>query len=234
VRKLLQVTGVLGMLAAVACAGASADVTGNPASIAFAKQVTEAYTHVATVSFRETGLLSIQEVNGYQGFSFDWGDVPAGFQAVSEQGTFELKAGNLVWVTDLMTPPACTLLCEQLPVRVVADAKGTYWEDGAVQCYGEVPGPTPWGFGASFWAVNGDYGPLIRHGDTVLQTYSYRWDSASQTATETDTISARTHLVTASHIVVSAGPGPNQSALDITSSYHYSGHRAQPAVPMCA
>ena len=240
-RNRLRIAVVVAAAAAVTGVGTAwaTRPTGNAAAIAYARSVAAAYSRVAAVEYLQTGYVAMHSQLGRgSGFAWSWGTgvVPAGWDRVAESAVVALNAGRVAWFTDVLIPQGCNgTFCSEPPVKIVVTARGGYWRfdmPTAKACYRRLLGARPLTIGQRFVSVGGHYGPLVRHGNSVVTDYTYAWD-ADQTATETDVISARTRHVLATRVAVAKGSRPHQPRFTFQAAYKTLKSARPPRVKGC-
>lgn len=214
----------MAVLAPAAFAGSSA--TGDAAAISFYQSVVQAETGPAGLKYVETGLVWMQSYTGRSSsFQWRWGvKRPPGYLAAREQVTVGLHGGIVTWVRDDMRASSRRPGSAGQPFEVVVNKRGIFgrWllPGKQFRCYLRVrpndhPFPAP---GQSLFTAVGDFGPLVRNGDTV--TVTSRWPYGSgRTATETDTVSATSQLVQSTRLRI--GGSRTQPPISVTDLFSY-------------
>jgi len=224
----LVAIAILSLLATTATALAAAP-SGNQHAIALARAQLRAYSKIRAVSITQTGFASMIDQEGKTSY-FDWtwghGVVPPGWAKATEHELLGLRNGRVAWWREDLTPPPCTGagICTRIPVEIVGERSGTFYAFGSAgkhTCYGDLNGTTPNVVGAHFDLVVGRFDAPVRRGGTIRLTYAYPWFGlATQTATERDTISARTLLLESGRVKVARGPGSSRPAF----TYRFTDH----------
>jgi hypothetical protein len=240
-RVALGATAAIAVTGAAAQAASTAQPTGNAKAIAYAKTEQSAYRRDAGVRYTRRGFAAMRSTIAARS-SFHWvfgsGRVPSGWAPATEHIVVALTQGKVSWATDDFTPGGCSASagCAATPVSILVTRSGAYWrfDSSATQlgCYKKLPGPTSFTVGADWLAVTGTYGPLRRRGSSVLTHASYPW-SPAQVAQVTDTVSARSKLLSAERISVSKGAS-TLPAFTISSTFsHLSTAPTEPALTLC-
>jgi hypothetical protein len=241
-RFLIGIAGTAALIGA-ATAGASPNgATGNAQAIAFARSMQSAYDHVAGIDYTQQGYATLRSAIGkHSFFNVTWGSgtVPTGWVSATERAVVALHNGAVVWAQDELTPPRCTAAtaCATQPVEIVEVKAGSFWRfavSGAqFHCFNKLPSEgLSFPIGSPWISVGGDYTPLVQHGTTVTSRFSYLW-STNQTATETDTVSASTKLISAYRVTVSKGKA-KQPGFTFAASYtNLTSAPAQPKLTLC-
>jgi len=229
--------------AGIAAAGIAAAATvsapyGNQQAITYARSVARAYTHASGLSYTQSGFMALRSAAGTTSF-FDLesgvGSVPKGWAAADESATIGLSGGRVSWVRDDLTPIHCDSGCQGVPVELLVTRKGGYWrfdQSGSAACFNTLDGASPFTVGAAWFSVTGGYGALGHRGRSTLARFSFPW-SRGRTATETDTISSRTRLLTARRITVAGAAGA--PAVTVSAAFTTLARRpAEPSVPLCS
>lgn len=212
---------LLSSFAAGPPAHASPTVSGNHAAIAFYRHVVAATQRQRAVEEVQTGFVALQDRVLKGTATVAWttgtGRVPTGFVPVTEHLTVASKGGKIAWATDLFTPDCPTKLCPDVPYQVLLTASGMLGrvtgnvkaEERAGRCWAQDKGGNldALSVGAPFgYQLVGHYRPLERSGSTVKVTSTYPWGMKGS-ATEVDTINARTDLPTSGVTKVAATAG---------------------------
>jgi hypothetical protein len=205
-------------------------VSGSRSGIALARSVVHVYSFVTAVRYHERGFVYYTAASG-QPFSWRWGSGPAaGYTAADEHAVVGLRGGRVVWWRDELTP-ICSGRCSTPSVELVVDSAGAFYAYRTASsrtCFGRLSGTTPYAVSAPVYSVAGSYRSPVIHGGLTLLTSVYAW-TATQRATETDTISRRTRLpVKTSVRVVARASG----ALVFSFSSIYGNPRSTPRAPV--
>jgi hypothetical protein len=239
--------GAVGLAMAATLAGFGIGVasalrpTGNAAAIAYARAVAKTYTHVSAVAYSQAGYVVMRSVGGQApGFSWSWGTgaVPAGWVRSAEQALVGLRRGRVAWFADLLSAQHCqsATACPDPPVLIVVTARGGYWRlylpGRKYACYRALHGTTPLTLGQPFVSVGGHFGRLVLKGTSVYTHYTYPWNG-DRTATETDTISILSGLVTATQVTVSKRSRRSGPGFSFAAVYASVAHAAPPRIRLC-
>ncbi|HEY7968221.1 MAG TPA: hypothetical protein VID68_14465 [Solirubrobacteraceae bacterium] len=219
---------------------AGSGATGSPAGIKLAKRIVAALAKVPVESFVRRNYVWMAAAEGrVSSFNWTWGEGPTrGDQPAVEHIVLRTHDGRVVWWTDSLTPPACTSggICSNIPVVVVDDAHGLRYAFGSAAkhtCAAALHGGTPFELGRVFWAAAGHFDAPVHAGADVRLTSSYTWAiqgaAPVPTATETDTVAAKSHLLLREHVSVNTGVPFGWSA-----TFAYPGARSEPAFTPCA
>ncbi len=240
-----------GFLAALLCLfvafeSAPAIAAGSaPAGVSLARGVREALQRVSAESYTQVGFAyAIAEQAPQPVFRWRWGGGPvAGMVPVREQATIGLKEGRANWWRDDLTPLPCieAALCGevtglQAPIELVLDAAGAFYAYGDQSshgCFGRLGGSTPVSLGERTWTLFGEFAAPAAHGATELLDSSFPWGLTGGQASESTTVSTRTHLpVREQTTVVPAAAGG--APFSFTASYSYPARARRPRVTLCA
>ena len=238
----LIAVGILSLLATTATALGAAP-SGNQRAVALARAQQRAYSKVRAVAITQTGFASMIDQEGKTSY-FDWtwghGVVAPGWSKATEHELLGLRNGRVAWWRDDLTPPPCNAagICTRIPVEVVGERSGMFFAFGSAgkhTCYGDLHGTIPYPVGTQFDSVLGRFDAPVRRGRTIRLTYTYPWFGlATQTATETDTSSARTLLLESARVKVARGPGNSRPAFTYRFSDHTLAHAPRaPSINLC-
>ncbi len=213
------------LLGAGPASAASGDSSGTAHAIAFARSVQSAYSRVPGVTFTRQGYAGLQSSIGRVSmFNATWGRgfLPSGWVDATEHAVVALHDGDVVWASETLSPPRCSDLgCSTVPVEIVETSAGSFFRFDVhgtrFACYDKLSSQgLAFAVGSSFLAIDGDYAPLVRSGDTVVSRFTYPW-VGNRTATETDTISASTRLIGSYKVAVTKGSGTDHRAFSFTA-----------------
>jgi len=235
----------LGLLAAAVLAAGAAPARGAggaPEGISLARAVRVALAQVPAESYEQTGFAyMLSEQAPETVFRWRWGGGPlAGMVPVLEQAAAGLSEGRVTWWRDELTPLPCgeAALCgsvtaAQLPVELVALASGNFYAYGTAarhSCFGRLGGSIPLRIGDRIWTLLGEFSPPVLQGTTQLLKSTFPWGLTGGTASETATVSMRTHrpVRTQTTIIPQAG-----TPFSITARFRYPGRIRPPAVTPC-
>jgi hypothetical protein len=195
-RPLIVLLVALGALASLVSGalGASAP-SGDPAAIAFYRQVQSAYGTVQAISGSRRGFIAYQ-VSSKTAFRFSFGQqVSAGYHAASESLLYLMTKGRVSKFVDTLRAPGLP------PLVLIEDASG-FWGQEASRpgaCYSNLGSPALGtmlaSYGGPFVGVYGHFSPLEHAGSTVIVRSSYPWGSSGAQAMEVDRISSVTRLL---------------------------------------
>lgn len=170
-------------------AAATSAPSGDPATIAFYRQVASAYRNVPSITATRHGYLSYT-VTG-TAFRFAKGEAPpTGFRPASESLLYFIRNGRIFRYIDRAHAPGLPAL------TIIEDATGVWAavnsHPGA--CYYHNPrssGVAGWGY--PFVGVFGDFVPLQKSGNLVTVHSTYPWGKSGAKASETDRFDAKSH-----------------------------------------
>jgi hypothetical protein len=212
----------------------SPEVSGNQAAISYFRLVSQATSRMAAQELTLVGVEAIKDdVSGPAG-SYGWSvsldelggaPVPSGYVPTIEQVTVAAKAGLITWASNLEVPSGCPSASAATCTRkndnttflylltnagifthpVHPDLCWSKFSSGGSLDSGDFSALNNTG-GPSGYPLYGDYLSLRQAGGTVVVTATYRIGDG-QTATETDTVDAATHLPVSTLINVSATTG---------------------------
>jgi hypothetical protein len=233
--------GAVGLLVVTGSALATSSLAGDPQGIKLGRAVLHAYSKIPVYTYTQSGFVAMNSALGKVSY-FEWrwgnGGVPNGWVKASERGVAALRRGHVVWWRDDLTPklPRCsTTVCNHsAPVDIVVDHAGAFYAFGSAAshtCYTHLSGSTPFTAGGAGYAVAGRVSAPAHRGAAVLLTYTYPW-SKTQTANETDTVSAATSLVTSGRVSVTPGAGHPAFRFNFSDRYPRSAPGA-PHVNLC-
>lgn len=232
------VASTLPLLLFTSAAGA-ATATGNPKAIALARAEVRAYSHVPSLTYTETGFVTMFSQLGKPSV-FQWrfgsGEVPANWVRATEHVKIGLKKGRVAWWQDNLTPPACGVgICQQ-PAELVLDKAGAFFAFGTggkhLTCFSPLSGTQPYKIGEPFEALIGSFKAPVRHGSNIVLRSSFPFGSTAR-ATETEVIGAKTHLVKSWHISVSRST-TGSPAFTYRAKVSYPHHRLKvPRIKLC-
>lgn len=242
--SLICLGGAVALLGAGGAYAASGAPSGDAQAVAFANSVQAAYTHVAAVSYTEQGYAGLSSAIGRSSFfQVNWGTgyQPAGWVSANEHAVVALHRGLIVWAKDDLTPPSCSsaIGCSTVPVELVETRAGSYWrfdEPGArFACFNRIRGPVlPITIGDPLIGVGGLYGPLVASATTVTTHFAYAFPG-NRNASETDTVSASTKLISSRRVSVSKGTGRKQPAFTFSAALkNLASAPAQPKPSICS
>lgn len=234
-RRRVAAIGSVIMLVTTASALAAGQPTGNPQGIKLARSVQRAYKKLRAFQETKTGYVAIKDQrSGRSSLEVRWasGVVPSGWSSATEHEQFVLKRGRIVWWQDELTP-SCSgkPSCRQVPALVIVDHSGAFWALGDPAnhtCFGTLNGTAPFRAGELEYVVSATFSAPVKRRHSVLLKYSFAWNK-TQTATETDAVSAKTLLTKSGVIKISRGTSSSQPAFTVRFSDHYGG--STPALP---
>ena len=168
-------------------AAAGGGPSGDPAAIAFYRQVESAYGSVHALVATRRGFFSYTAAGS--AFSFRYGQKPPpGFRVASERLLYVFRNGRTTKFVDTARAGGMP------PLTVIQDASGLWGK--VSNCYAHSPGASNFGgVGQRFVGVFGDFSPLQHSGSTVIVHSTYPWGKTGARATEVDRISAATNLI---------------------------------------
>jgi len=168
-----------------ATAGAAGGPTGDPATIAFYRQVQAAYKPVHVLTFHRRGFTAYAVAGGTV-FRYTVGEAAAaGLRPASESVLELLRNGRVVKFVDVARASRDPTL------TYIEDASGAWAEVATRRCfYRETRLPGVWG--QPFVGVFGDFAPMQRSGGSVIVRSTYSWGGAAGSMSEVDHISAAT------------------------------------------
>lgn len=234
-----------GVAFAAAMAGAvvpAAGAGGTPDGVSLARAVRSALDQVSGESYEQTGfayMLSQQAPEA--AFRWRWGGGPvAGMVPALEHATAGLGEGRVTWWRDELTPLPCAeaVLCAsvaapQVPVELLVLPTGDFYAYGTRArhgCFGRLGGSVPLRIGDRVWTLYGEFAPPAPHGPTELLKSVFPWGLTGGTASETASVSARTHRpLRAQTLIVPASGNP----FEIISSFAYPAHPRPPVPTLC-
>jgi len=240
-------TGVLctGVALAAVMAGAAvpaAAAGGTAEGISLARAVRSALAQVPAESYEQTGFAyMVSQQAPEAAFRWRWGSGPvAGMVPALEHATAGLSEGRVSWWRDELTPLPCaeaalcaTVTAPQVPVELLVLATGDFYAYGTRSrhgCFGRLGGSVPLRIGDRVWTLYGEFAPPASHGPTELLKSVFPWGLTGGTATETATISARTHRPQRAQTLIIGASG-NQ--FEINSSFAYPSHARAPVPTLC-
>ncbi|MHB1509915.1 MAG: hypothetical protein ACYCST_16605 [Acidimicrobiales bacterium] len=223
---------------------------GNAAAIALERSTIRAYTHVPGEKVVYEGGLWLKETsNGSWAMRAGEAWAPKGYQYVTDTTVSAMRDGRVLWESNTYTP-ACRPRLSSSAVGVCVEFGGTSldlvftrsWEYWRLVPYGSAPGcfysfhPKA-GYrpvGGTTWTLGGEnFTSITRRGRMVIVAGTYKWGKY-QTATETDTIFARSHLLSLDAVAVSKGKGIHEPAFTETDTYTNLRHTpSEPKVTGC-
>jgi hypothetical protein len=194
--------GALVAVCVASSATAAGGPTGDPATIAFYRQVQSAYRTVHAIVGVRHGYFSYTVAGSV--FSFRYGMArPAGLRPATESLLYLFRNGRATRFVD--TARAAGLP----PLTLIQDASGVWGRASSRPggCYSKSPGAgNIGGIGQPFVGVFGDFQALRPSGKTVVVvTSTYPWGTAGPQAREVDRISAATKFLLSETVHVS-GP----------------------------
>jgi len=220
-------------LTAATVAWAATAPTGNVRAISLAREEVRAYARVPAERYTQTGFMEINDEEGQTSyFYFEWGKtrLASGFSWATEHALVALAHNRVVWWRDDLTPARCQVrICHQIPVEMVVERSGDYWAFGnatAHSCFVRLRGTEPVSVGAAWAETIGHYSAPVSGSRTVTLTYTYPY--GRQVATESDALSATTHLVRTARTALSGG-----HTIRASSSYPLTAPPA-PKVKLCS
>ncbi len=230
-RKLAAVLVTIAVVLAGAASAVGA-LSGNPSGDSLARSVLGAYNKLHGFAYTESGYFWISSGLGrFSYFSYEYATAkgPAGFSRAKETATVGLKNGKVVWWRDQLTPVGNS----QFPVEVVMNHSGEFYafvSGNHHTCFGKLHGPLPSTFGGPGYVISGKVSAPQPSGNSLLLTYVYPWTKKS-TASETDTVSKSTDLVSVARVHVHSGG--NVSAFTFTTKFTYPSKLSAPKVNRC-
>jgi len=216
----------------------SPEVSGNQAAISYFRLVSQATSRMGAQELTLVGVETIKDdVSGPAG-SYGWSvsldepggaPVQSGYVPAIEQVTVAAKAGLITWASNLDVPSGCpsasaatcTRKNDNITFLYLLTNAGVFthpvhpdlcWSSSGASLDSGDFSPLNNTGGPSGYPLDGDYLSLRQAGGTVVVTSTYRVGDG-QTATETDTVDAATHLPVSTliHVAATAGhPGYTQ------------------------
>lgn len=210
-----RVAGIVVTLSLLGAGSAlAAGPSGNAKGIALARAKHAAYGRIAAETVTETGYVSMYSVEGkVSQFSWQWGTgrVPKGWSRATEHVVAALHRGRVLWWRDDLVPPPCTApgICTRVPVEIVVNHAGKFYAYGNAAhhtCFASLLGSVPATVGGLWDVVGGRYSAPARHGSVIVLRHTFPY-TKSQTATESETVSAHSDLDLGGTLTVPAGAG---------------------------
>ena len=219
-------------------ARAAGPLRGDPAAVALAHAVERAFSRVTSYSEVEHDFVFMRARAGRHGvFSWSWGRgaAPAGWVHATEHATVDLRAGRVVWASDVLVPDrlACAMgRCVRYPsVEVLVDSHGQFFRFGVTGCFYGLTGSVPLHPGELAYSVSGFVLDPLHGRHTTLLRYLYQWD-AERGAGETDVVDNATMLVSSGQ--TSLYPTAGDPHFVFSFSLAYPARRpAPPRVRLC-
>lgn len=238
--RLIVVVGLVVLVSAVTALAAAP--SGDQQAIKLARAQVRAYSRIPALSFTRIGFAAMRDAEGSTSF-FDWtwgqGVVPHGWAKATEHALLGVLGGRVAWWRDDLTPAPCTApgFCFRIPVELAGERSGQFVAFGSASnhtCFSPLNGSTPIQVGARVDTVGGRFSAPVRRGGSVRLTYVFPWRGlATQPATETDMLSARTLLDQSGRIRVARGPGRGRPAFTVSYSESYPAQAVPPQINRC-
>lgn len=215
--------------------------SGNAQAISFERSTIKAYTRVPGVEMVQAGGTWLKQTStGGWALRYGSGWAPKGYQRVDATTVFAMRGGRITWETETLTP-ACpgTSICVQVgsSLEFLATKSRWLWRWNSLasqsSCfYAERKSATP--VGDTIWTISGEkFSSIVDSGRTVIITGTYKF-GRYQRATETDTLFARSRLVSSYTEAVSKGKGAHEPAFTETFTYKNLNHSpAEPKLTSC-
>ncbi|MHB1884880.1 MAG: hypothetical protein ACYCVV_07675 [Acidimicrobiales bacterium] len=206
---------------------------GNAAAIAYERSTIRAYTHVPGEKVVTQGgmWLKTTPAGGWtMRVNENW--APKGYQYVSVTSVSAMRHGQNLWSSETVAP-ACRPRPSTSAVGICMEFGGTsldllYTKSGEfwrLAPYGSAPGcfyraSKTWNdpVGRATWSLYGNYTSIADSVRMVIVTSTYKWGKY-QTATETDQMFARSHLVSSETVAVSKGKGAHEPAFTESDTF---------------
>jgi hypothetical protein len=217
---------------------------GDQNGISLARAVRIALARVPAESYEQTGFAYVlSEQLPAPVFRWRWGGGPAaGMMPAREQATVGLKEGRVTWWRDDLTPLPCVeaVLCgevapAQVPVELLVELSGAFYTYGSRTshgCYGRLGGSTPLRVGDRTWTLWGEFDAPAEHGTTQLLKSSFPWGLTGGSASETASVSIRTHLPIREQTQISPAAGGG-APFAFAASFGYPTRARAPKVTLC-
>lgn len=205
----LLVFAVIGLAWGSAASAAPAyggSVQGDPQGVKLAEHTAELFSSIPALTYTEQGFFQMNTVAGKtRSFSYyyGYGALRPGFAWASEHGTVALRANQVLWWRDELTPLA-NPGGHEVPVELVANSQGVFSAFGNAShhtCFSRVQGSVPYPYGGEAYSANGRY----ENGSSPLRSV-YRWWETNQFASESDVL-APSGLITSGRVSVAPGSG---------------------------
>ena len=177
--------------------------SGDPATIAFYRQVAAAYRHVGGLSATRRGYISYTVA----GTSFRYVDgkpAPPGYRAAVESIVATLRNGRTIDYVDHVRAPGLP------PLTIIENATGVWAalgnQPGA--CFHKNPRSSGvFGWGYQFVGVFGHFAPMQRSRSTVTIQSTYPWGKSGAQASETDHFSTTNKYWRSFQVQITGGAG---------------------------
>ena len=234
----LAVAALAGGAAPAGAAGGAAD------GIALARAVRIALGRVPAESYEQRGFSYMLSQRGPEAvFRWRWGGGPVeGMVPALERATVGLSKGRVTWWRDELTPLPCRepALCgtvggAQVPVYLLVLRSGAFYAYGTLArhgCFGRLGGSTPLRPGMRTWTLFGDFAHPAAHGTTRLLKSSFPWGLTGGIASESASISMRTHRPVREQTLIVPPPGVG-APFRFSSSFGYPAHARMPKPALC-
>lgn len=209
--------------------GFSGSLQGNPQAIQIAARVQRTFAGLPAYSYSERGFFQISSSPGKTpdiSYYYGYGGLHAGFVWAAENGTVDLRGGEVVWWRDDLTPLGGG--DRQTAVELVSDSQGTFAAIGDAahhSCYTAVEGSVPFVYGEPAYSADGRY-----RGTSPL-TSVYIWDTG-QRASESDVVSS-SYLIRSGTVTVHPGAGLPGFSFAFDNAYP-DGAGAPPKIDLCS
>ena len=123
----------------------------------------------------------------------------------------------------------------QVPVELLVEQAGAFYAYGSRTshgCYGRLGGSTPLRLGDRTWTLFGEFEAPAAHGTTQLLKSSFPWGLTGGSASETASVSMRTHLPIREQTQISPAPGGG-APFSFAASFGYPSRARAPKVTLC-
>lgn len=210
----------------------SGPVQGNPQGVRLAERALEVFSRIPAFTYTEQGFFQMNTVAGKTrsfSYAYGYGALQPGFVWASEHGTVALRANQVVWWRDELTPLA-NPSGHEVPVELVANSQGVFSAYGSASrhtCFSRVQGSVPYPYGGAAYSSNGRYA----NGSSPLHSI-YRWWQTNQLASESDVIDP-SGQITSGRVSVAPGSGLAGFTIDFTNSFPSSAGAA-PRIDLCS